>query len=213
MARGAATPETTTGIAVVATEPELAAASMAMPEHASAEPVAPVAAPAAVALAAVAPAAVAPTPTAPSASVAASAPAAASVAPPTPRAAVEIPPLPPGKFWLELTPEQVDALFERGALFVDARMTSQYADGHVAGAVTIPIWEAGADSKVAQLPFDVEGDMSKPIVVYCGGGDCEDSHNLGTMITQAGHLAVYVYKDGYPDWLKRGRPIRKGAQR
>lgn len=133
-------------------------------------------------------------------------------APPAP-AVADVPPVPEGKPWLEINPAQVDALAARGAVFVDARMTSQYQEGHIAGAIAIPIWESGVDQKIAQLVFEAEGDMARPIIVYCNGGDCEDSHNLGEKIFFAGHQSVYVYKDGYPDWLQRGRPVATGDAR
>ena len=143
-----------------------------------------------------------------------SAPAATAAAPAAaPAASVVVPPVPPDQPWIEATPAQVDALHARGALFVDARATSQYQEGHVKGAIAIPIWESEVDAKIAAVAFDVEGDMAKPIVVYCNGGECEDSHNLGQKLWEAGHVAVYVYKDGYPDWIKRGRPVSTGDAR
>ena len=53
-----------------------------------------------------------------------------------------------------------------------------YRAGHIAGARSISIWEADADDKVKAL-FAEGRDQSAPIVVYCSGGDCEDSHMLG----------------------------------
>lgn len=191
----------------------VAAAAASAPEAAMG---APEAASAAVASGPAATTAVSPMPSAPAPTTApapSAIPEATAPAATPPAGGAEVPPVPEGKPWLELTPPQVDALFARNALFVDARLTSQYLEGHVAGAVSIPVWEAGVDEKIAQAVFDVEGDMSRPIVTYCNGGDCEDSHELGRKFSEAGHSAVYVYRDGYPDWLKRGRPVRTGAER
>ena len=55
-------------------------------------------------------------------------------------------------------------------------------------------------------------DQSAPIVVYCSGGDCEDSHMLSEKLYIVGFDNVLVYKDGYPDWVKRGLPVTKGAR-
>jgi len=147
---------------------------------------------------------------------AATAPSAATTAPAGPAgptaepATVAIPDVPPGVEWLELAPDQVRALFDQGAIFVDARLSAQYREGHVKGAISIPIWEAGVDEKVTELPFATQGDMSKPIVVYCGGGDCEDSHTLGSKLFQSGFTRVYVYKDGFPNWSRSGWPVSTG---
>lgn len=52
------------------------------------------------------------------------------------------------------------AQYEDGsALFVDARVASQYADGHIAGAMSMPETEAG--TRFGELPTD------KDIIVYC----------------------------------------------
>jgi rhodanese-related sulfurtransferase len=158
----------------------------------------------------------APAPTTPASTTpatATSAPAAsapATAAPATSASAAAIPPVSPDQPWIEVTPAQVDALFAKGALFLDARLTSQYQEGHVQGARSMPVWEAGLDEKVDQLPFLAEGSFEKPIVAYCNGGECEDSHNLASKAHDKGFTAVYVYKDGFPDWLKRGRPVSTG---
>jgi rhodanese-related sulfurtransferase len=124
-----------------------------------------------------------------------------------------VPSVPAGQAYLELAPEQVKALHDQGALFVDARLTSLYQEGHVKGALSIPVWEAGVDEKVAQLPFETQGDTSKAVVAYCGGGDCEDSHTLAAKVFGSGYTRVYVYKDGYPDWHRHGWPESSGAAR
>ena len=116
----------------------------------------------------------------------------------------------PSKAWLEISGDDVAALHARGnVLFLDARRSSVYRAGHIAGARSISIWEADADDKVKAL-FAEGRDQSAPIVVYCSGGDCEDSHHLGEKLYFVGFDNVLVYKDGFPDWEKRGLPARKG---
>jgi rhodanese-related sulfurtransferase len=125
-----------------------------------------------------------------------------------PAGSADIPAIPAGQAWVELSPPQVKALFDRGALFIDARRTSAFEEGHVLEAASIPIWESGVDEKIAQVIFHarVQGDSAAPIVVYCNGGDCEDSHMVGEKLAQAGHAAVYVYEDGWPDWTANAWP-------
>ena len=65
------------------------------------------------------------------------------------------------------------------------------------------------DDKVKAF-FGEGHDPNGPIVVYCSGGDCEDSHMLGQKLFFAGFNDVLVYKDGFPDWVKRGLPVAKG---
>ncbi|MEO8430265.1 MAG: rhodanese-like domain-containing protein [Acidobacteriota bacterium] len=113
--------------------------------------------------------------------------------------------------WVEISGADASALHARGGVpFLDARRTAVYRDGHIPGARPFSVWEADADEKVRA--FFAEGhEPSAPIVVYCSGGDCEDSHMLAQKLYLAGFDAVFVYKDGFPDWRKRGLGTAKGA--
>jgi rhodanese-related sulfurtransferase len=98
---------------------------------------------------------------------------------------------------------------DNGAVFLDARASKDFALGHIAGARSFAVWESDIDDKVAALPAEVP--TLAPIVVYCNGGQCEDSHLLRDKLMAHGYQDVMVYKDGYPDWQERGQPIDSGA--
>jgi rhodanese-related sulfurtransferase len=134
----------------------------------------------------------------------------AAVAPAAPDSSKTFPPH-PGTPWVEISGDDVAALHGRSTLFLDARRTSVYRDGHIAGARPFSVWEADVDDKVKAL-FAEGLDQSAPVVIYCSGGDCEDSHMLGQKLYMAGFDNVLVYKDGFPDWEKRGLPVTKGAE-
>jgi rhodanese-related sulfurtransferase len=115
----------------------------------------------------------------------------------------------PASPWKEITSEQAKSLFDQGAIFIDARRTSVYREGHIARARPMPVWESDIDDRVKA--FYAEGhEGNAPIVAYCSGGDCEDSHELAQKLWGAGFDAVFVYRDGYPDWEKRSWPVEKG---
>ena len=137
-----------------------------------------------------------------------SAPAGPSAAP---AAASEFAPH-PDRPWVEITPEQAKALFDRGALFVDARRSSAFREGHVRGARSISVWESDADDRIKAL-VDEGRDPKAPIVAYCSGGDCEDSHQLAQKLWGVTFDNVYVYRDGFPDWQKRGWPVAAGEEK
>ncbi len=118
----------------------------------------------------------------------------------------------PDKPFVEITPGQAKALFDRGALFIDARRSAAYREGHIRGARSISIWESDADEKIKQL-VDEGRDAKAPIVAYCSGGDCEDSHELAQKLWGVTFDNVYVYRDGFPDWQKRGWPVAAGAEK
>lgn len=116
----------------------------------------------------------------------------------------------PEKAWLEISGDDAAALFStKTAPFLDARRTSVYAQGHVPGARPFSVWESDIDAKV-QAFFQEGRDQGQPIVVYCSGGDCEDSHTLAQKLYFVGFDNVLVYKDGFPDWQKRNLPIATG---
>jgi rhodanese-related sulfurtransferase len=116
----------------------------------------------------------------------------------------------PEKPWAEISGDDVLALHERGDVpFLDARRTSVYREGHIAGARPFSIWESDIDEKIKTF-FSEGHDTSQPIVVYCSGGECEDSHMLATKLHMAGFDNALVYKDGFPDWQKRGLPVHTG---
>ncbi|MFY9552418.1 MAG: rhodanese-like domain-containing protein [Thermoanaerobaculia bacterium] len=150
----------------------------------------------------------APRPAAPTA-VAASAPTPAL--PGAPGVDASFPPH-PDKAWVEITGEDAVRLHEQKSVpFLDARRTSVYRQGHVPGARPFSVWEADVDDKVKAL-FAEGRDQAAPIVVYCSGGDCEDSHNLAEKLYRVGFDNVLVYKDGFPDWEKRNLPVTKGSE-
>lgn len=169
------------------------------------------------------PATAAPTPSLPPAAPAAKASgttAARTIAPTPASRAASISPesemrrrFPPhGKPWKEIPGDDVAWLHAKGALFLDARFEKIYAEGHVAGARSFPVWQAELLKPRAEQLVSEGRDGALPIVLYCSGGDCEDSHMLGEQLFGAGFTNLLVYKDGYPDWERRGGATRKGLE-
>lgn len=120
----------------------------------------------------------------------------------------------PDKAFVEISGADAAALHASGALFLDARRTSVYEAGHIAGARSFSVWESDVDAKVNHL-FNERGDpaeQNKPIVIYCSGGACEDSHMLSQKLWGIQFNNIYVYKDGFPDWQNRNGATRTGGQ-
>jgi rhodanese-related sulfurtransferase len=117
----------------------------------------------------------------------------------------------PDRASVEIGTDDADQLFREKRLFLDARRSAVYADGHVPGARSFPIWESDIGDRVKA--FYEEGlDQNAPIVIYCSGGDCEDSHMLAEKLYMVGFNNLLVYKDGFPGWQKRGLPAVKGPK-
>lgn len=100
-------------------------------------------------------------------------------------------------------------LHARGALFLDARRSALHAQGHIAGARCLSPWEDGLAAKVEQLAM-FAASLNAPVVIYCAGGDCQDSHLLAQKLWLAGFRNLRIYAAGYSDWEGRRWPITKG---
>ena len=116
----------------------------------------------------------------------------------------------PDRPWVAITGDEAAALHRKGIPFLDARRTTVYEAGHIAGARSFPIWESTVEDAIKKL-FEEGYDVNAPLVVYCSGGDCEDSHMLSQKLHGYGFNNTLVYADGFPDWEKRGLPVTKGA--
>jgi len=89
------------------------------------------------------------------------------------------------------------------ALFVDARSRESYAQGHIAGAVSLPVGRF--DEQIGA--FMSKHSPEQPIITYCSGRTCEDSHNLVRLLLEAGFVNVRVLIDGFPGWEAEGYPV------
>jgi rhodanese-related sulfurtransferase len=118
----------------------------------------------------------------------------------------------PDKPFVEISGDDAAWLVARRVLVVDARRTKVYEEGHVAGARNISPWEGDADAKITALVNEAR-DGRLPVVVYCSGGDCEDSHMLAQRLFGGGFDNLLVYRDGWPDWVRRGGPSAAGPER
>ena len=112
----------------------------------------------------------------------------------------------------DISPQEAWGLYQAKAPFLDARRSGAYAEGHIPGAWNISIWEAELDTRITAFEAAARPGSTRPLVLYCEGGGCEDSKLLAGRLTPLGYRNLLVYRAGYPDWVKQGRPTRKGAR-
>ncbi len=95
---------------------------------------------------------------------------------------------------------------KKHSLFVDARPSKDYVQGHIAGALSFDVndYEKSAPHALSRLPLDRE------LVIYCSGGDCDDSLLLGSKLKEIGYKNISLYEGGYPEWKKAGMPLALG---
>jgi 3-mercaptopyruvate sulfurtransferase SseA len=104
--------------------------------------------------------------------------------------------------------EEASGMFERQvALFVDARPQSQYAEGHIQGALSLP-WQE-ADRNFMEQAGRLEG--VRTIITYCDGESCDLSHELALFLKAMGFENVRVLVNGWTVWQQAGLPTEMGA--
>lgn len=81
-------------------------------------------------------------------------------------------------------------------ILIDVRTPEEFASGHIAGAVNIPVQEL--DQRLSEVPDD------KEIVVYCRSGN--RSATATQILTSSGYDGVYDM-GGIIAWQQAGLPV------
>lgn len=105
-----------------------------------------------------------------------------------------------------LTLEEGVALYNQGAVFVDARPQHEYEEGHVAGAIHLDV-----ETEVYLIPErlgHVPSDF--PIVAYCDSFECGLSTHLADELQKFGYTNITVFKPGWSAWIKANLPTEQG---
>lgn len=104
--------------------------------------------------------------------------------------------------------DEAKQLFERkAARFLDARPQTQYEDGHISGAWSLP-WQ---DVNNAFTVIAAQLDNSDTIITYCDGESCELSHDLAMFLKDMGFTDIRVLVNGWTVWNDAGLPSQKGG--
>lgn len=95
-------------------------------------------------------------------------------------------------------------------VFVDARDDEAFADGHIPGSIQCFPYEI--HRCIDRLTAAALG--AEKVIVYCGGGDCEDSIFMCRELQDAGvpFEAIYLFEGGWKEWSARGLRTATGAQ-
>jgi rhodanese-related sulfurtransferase/DNA-binding transcriptional ArsR family regulator len=98
-----------------------------------------------------------------------------------------------------VTIDELIAKIDSGKVTVlDVRPESEYRQGHIANALSIPIDELSR--RLKELPKRAE------IVAYCRGPFCVYADEAVAMLTQAGYKAKRL-TEGFPDWKLQELPV------
>ena len=92
--------------------------------------------------------------------------------------------------------EKLAGAIDAGAALIDVREESEFAEGHIPGAVNIPIRTLAQN--LASVPAD------KPVIVYCASGHRAAMANASLHLM--GFDNVRVFPAGYGAWEAAGNP-------
>ncbi len=95
-------------------------------------------------------------------------------------------------------------------LFVDAREDEHYQKGHIPGAYQLDYYRP-ENYMATLLPLC---QLAEQIVVYCNGGNCDDSEFAATFLLSAGvpKEKLDVYGGGLSEWQTNRLPIEVGQR-
>jgi rhodanese-related sulfurtransferase len=88
-------------------------------------------------------------------------------------------------------------------VILDARPASEYAAGHIAGAISVPI--DGLQRRLKQLP------KHKEYVAYCRGPYCVYADRAVELLQASGRRAKRLI-EGFPEWRAAGFPVETGLR-
>ncbi len=84
-------------------------------------------------------------------------------------------------------------------MFLDVRTNEEYSEGHIRGAVLIPVQEL--DKRLAEVPKD------RRVYVYCHSG--RRSVTASNMLVKGGFTNIENIEGGIVAWKKAGYPVVK----
>ena len=86
-------------------------------------------------------------------------------------------------------------------VILDTRPANEYAAGHIAGAISVPVDEL--QQKLKQLP------RNKDYVAYCRGPYCVYADRAVELLRASGRRAHRLL-EGFPEWRLAGFPVESG---
>lgn len=117
----------------------------------------------------------------------------------------------------QVTMAEAKALFDGGAVVLDARKPVDIARGKVKGAVRATYKDKGGKknkisnwdkSKDSYMKDNLPSDKSSTLLAYCNGPTCWKSYKLAVVLANdLGYSNVNWLRDGFAAWKDAGHPV------
>lgn len=103
----------------------------------------------------------------------------------------------------KLDPQNFDKKLKESkeAILIDVRTPAEYAQGHLANAVSIDIYANDFKSRIGKL------DKTKPVFVYCKAGS--RSGSAVNIMEEMGFKEIYDLSGGIIGWQQANKPTVK----
>ncbi len=103
-----------------------------------------------------------------------------------------------------LSPVDGKELMERvrrgEAIVIDVRPEEEYGEGHIPGAVSVPL--SLLEKRIPKIPKGVE------VVAYCRGPYCYLAAEAVRLLRKKGRRALRL-EEGFPEWKAAGHPVER----
>ncbi len=102
--------------------------------------------------------------------------------------------------------DQAHALWQEGALFLDAREPEEFLEIHIPGALNLTpeILEKEGGRPLTGVAKD------RPIVVYCSQAACDAALKVAESLQKQGYTQVQAFLGGFQAWDAAGFPADTG---
>jgi len=111
---------------------------------------------------------------------------------------------------LAIDPDEAEALFiTQSAVFLDARSRDIFQEGHIQGALNVPLEEVEKNFEALSASVSPEATL----VTYCDGESCALSKDLALALLDRGYRNVRVLANGWTVWQQRNLPVETGDGR
>lgn len=112
--------------------------------------------------------------------------------------------------------KQANDMVNKGVIVIDARVVTEFAEGHIKGALSVPYHEVSAKEvgfEAEEDKFDLAKlpqDKTAAMLLYCDGTHCWKSYKAAVMAIRNGYKNVYWFRGGFPEWKDAGYPVDTG---
>jgi rhodanese-related sulfurtransferase len=115
------------------------------------------------------------------------------------------------KAWKHYHWEEAKAAWDsKTSLFIDARAKSEYDQGHIPGAIPLPL-NPDADFTKYFAQYESKIKAAKHLITYCHGAGCQLSNKVAQKLWDKGYHNVGSFFGGWPQWNEHKMPVEAGG--